>query len=392
MRQLDSRSLQFSENGTFQISIFEDLHFAENATDDAMTKQVMRSILSDEEAQLVVLNGDLISGEAIQGSGSSEYVHEVVSPLVEINQPWASTYGNHDCQDNLDPSMDIFDQEKKYPMSLTRSDISGAQAGITNYYLMVYPHDNLSGPPALLLWFFDSRGGRNATKRDSSMTPGVRGDWVDESVVEWFIQKNANLTSEFGCSIPSLAFYHIPAHAMFEYQDKGVSRKRTPGINGETVVSQGSGDTKYTGQDSRFMKALLNTTALLATFSGHDHENDWCFKWDNNTVDQNITGTGLNMCYGRHTGYGGYSDVTRGARQILINQTDLESQVRTWIRLEDGSISAPVTLNATYGQDRYGMTFSDKRIQSSGAPSCNDLPFLIFYIWASFWLFAFWRR
>jgi hypothetical protein len=62
---------------------------------------------------------------------------------------------------------------------------------------------------------------------------------------------------------------------MFEYQEKGVSKKKTPGINGETVVSQGSGDTKYTGQDSAFMNALLNTTGLLATFSGHDHENDW---------------------------------------------------------------------------------------------------------------------
>lgn len=160
-----------------------------DATDDAMTKQVMRSILSDEEAQLVVLNGDLISGDAIQGSGSSDYIHEVVSPLVEINQVWASTYGNHDCQDNLDPSKDIFDQEKQYPTSLTRSDISGTQAGITNYYLMVYPHDDLSGPPALLLWFFDSRGGRNATNRDSSMTPGVREDWVDESVRLFFSMK-----------------------------------------------------------------------------------------------------------------------------------------------------------------------------------------------------------
>lgn len=27
--QLDSRILRFTENGTFQISVFEDLHFAE---------------------------------------------------------------------------------------------------------------------------------------------------------------------------------------------------------------------------------------------------------------------------------------------------------------------------------------------------------------------------
>lgn len=117
-----------------------------------------------------------------------------------------------------------------------------------------------------------------------------------------------------------------------------------------------------------------------------------CFKWDNNTVDQNITGTGLNMCYGRHTGYGGYSDVARGARQILVNQTDLKNQIKTWIRLEDGSISAPVTLNATYGQDEYGATYSDKRIQFSGAPSPYNAPYLLLGIWASLWLFDFWRR
>lgn len=157
-------------------------HLLPDATYDAKTKQVMRSILSDENAQLVVLNGDLISGDAIHDSDSSEYLHEVVEPLVEINQSWATTYGNHDCQDNLDPLKDIYEQEKQYSTSLTRSDISGTQAGITNYYLTVYPHNNSDGPPALLLWFFDSRGGRNASNRDTGITPGVRGDWVDQSV------------------------------------------------------------------------------------------------------------------------------------------------------------------------------------------------------------------
>lgn len=147
-----------------------------------MTKQVMRSILSNEDAQLVVLNGDLISGEATKRSGSSDYLHEVVSPLVEVDQLWASTYGNHDSQDNLDPLVDIFEQEKKYSTSLTKSDISGPQVGITNYYLLVYPHDHLDGPPALVLWFFDSRGGRYASHPNANVSSGTRADWVDESV------------------------------------------------------------------------------------------------------------------------------------------------------------------------------------------------------------------
>lgn len=62
---------------------------------------------------------------------------------------------------------------------------------------------------------------------------------------------------------------------MLGYQNQGVDPYTTPGINGETVVSQGSDATKYSGQDRGFMQALLNTSGLIATFSGHDHDNDW---------------------------------------------------------------------------------------------------------------------
>lgn len=67
----------------------------------------------------------------------------------------------------------------------------------------------------------------------------------------------------------------------------------------------------------------------------------------------NLTGNGLNMCFGRHSGYGGYGSWTRGARQILLDERTLSTQLSTWIRLEDGSVSGSVNLNATYGEDAY---------------------------------------
>lgn len=94
-------------------------------------------------------------------------------------------------------------------------------------------------------------------------------------VVKWFQEKNNNLTEEYGKIIPSLAFYHIPAHAMAKYQDDYYDNRTAPGINGESVVPQGGGATEYAGQDTRFMQALLETPGLMATFSGHDHLNDW---------------------------------------------------------------------------------------------------------------------
>ena len=61
----------------------------------------------------------------------------------------------------------------------------------------------------------------------------------------------------------------------------------------------------------------------------------------------------MNLCYGRHSGYGGYGDVARGGRQILLKQDSLQDEVATWIRLEDGWVTGNVTLNSTYGQDEY---------------------------------------
>ena len=77
----------------------------------------------------------------------------------------------------------------------------------------------------------------------------------------------------------------------------------------------------------------------------------WSKDLPNNTPSN---GNGLNLCFNRHSGYGGYSEWARGGRQIVIEEVKLgENELDTWIRLEDGSTSGRVTLNSTYGTDRY---------------------------------------
>jgi hypothetical protein len=86
------------------------------------------------------------------------------------------------------------------------------------------------------------------------------------------------------------------------------------------------------------------------------------------------------MCYGRHTGYGGYGDLTRGGRQILLNEGNLAEDTQTWIRLEDGTVQAHVTLNTTYGQDPYTA------VSNVGRPSVhNDVSLVPFsWLWVPF--------
>lgn len=78
-------------------------------------------------------------------------------------------------------------------------------------------------------------------------------------------------------------------------------------------------------------------------------------KWSKNLPNNEPTnGNGLNICFNRHSGYGGYTDWKRGARQIVIKEDALgKNELETWIRLENGSVSGRVTLNATYGVDQY---------------------------------------
>jgi hypothetical protein len=95
----------------------------------------------------------------------------------------------------------IFSTESKYNLSYTQHSPEGV-LGLTNYYLPIYPveiEENQS--PALILWFFDSRGGFDPA--------GIKPSNVDESVVEWFLQEHHNITETWG-QIPALAFFHIP--------------------------------------------------------------------------------------------------------------------------------------------------------------------------------------
>ncbi|KAK0610916.1 Metallo-dependent phosphatase-like protein [Immersiella caudata] len=371
--------LKFQADGSFQISVFEDLHFGENAwttwgpQQDINTVKVINSVLDAEPSvDLVVLNGDLITGENTFLENSTFYVDQIVQPLMKRGLTWASTYGNHDSDFNLSRS-DILAREQSWAGARTTSMISGDTVGVSNYYLPVYAADCTSPTasdctPELLLWFFDSRGGFKFQQGGPSKHQLVgQPCWVDHAVVEWFQQTNADLVNSAGKTIPSLAFVHIPTNASSAFQNVGVNAHRQPGLNKDKPLSSqaqgwcadgtnGSG-CKYGEQDVPFMAAITSTPGLMAVFSGHDHGDTWCYRWDRRLPGMDIKGNGVNLCFGQHSGYGGYSNWVRGARQVVVSKEKLaDSVVDTHIRLEAGNVVGSVTLNSTYGEDSYAAT------------------------------------
>lgn len=330
---------------------------------DRNTIRVISDVLDYEKPDLVVLNGDLTNGDTISGFNGTHYIDQIVAPLIERNLTWASTYGNHD--HSLYSSGDsILEREQMFAGSRTRKMVETDGSGTTNYYLPVYSakcESTSSCAPQLLLWFFDSRGG-------SRYQGEAQPNWVDRSVADWFRETNEALVNKYNKTMPSLAFVHIPINATWSFQTQvGLSSHHQPGIDEEPACAQqGAGwcsngslteTCVYGGQDVPFMQALVSVPGLIGLFYGHDHGQTWCVKWDRLLPGMTVPGNGINLCYGQHSGYGGYGDWIRGAREIIVTEEQLKNfAVDTHIRLENGGVVGAVGLNATLNKDRYPAT------------------------------------
>lgn len=290
---------------------------------------------------LMKLDGDLITGENTFLENSTRYVDVIVQPMVQRGIAWASTYGNHDSQFNLSRDA-LFLSESKYDLSYTQhSNVRGS--GATNYYLLVY--GTQSTTPVAILWFFDSQGGFPfQTSPENSALP----DWVSGEIVSWFETQRDAITNTWGI-LPSLAFVHIPPAGFLAVQESllpniGDKNPHYPGLNDDVPVDiQGSSSGK---EDLHFMRALQETKGLKAVFSGHDHGDSWCANWSERAE-------GPKLCFCKHTGYGGYGNWRRGSRVVSLKIRSGDVEVKSWVRMEDGSLIQKVSLNETYGEDIY---------------------------------------
>ncbi|CAL1709282.1 unnamed protein product [Somion occarium] len=342
--------ITFRPDGTFKITVFSDLHYGENPWDDwgpiqdINSARLMRTVLSSENPDFVVLNGDLITGENTFRENSTSLIDEIVAPLNEAKIPFSSTHGNHDNQANISHIEEIYREQRVAPLSYTRTAPSGigGQNGPGTYWIPVYTRAS-DRTPSLILWFFDSRGGF-FEPTGSEPVP----DWVDDTVAGWIRQQTAFMNAAWGpaenMSRGALAFVHIPPHVIQNIQPT-LNSTRNPGLNADELgagSTQATSDPSSAGKDQAFWDALnRHVKNLHAVISGHDHGNEWCVREPTKNVI---------FCFDKHSGYGGYSGTGwgHGVRNIVFTSPDPKEGLDTWIRLEDGETRARVKLDASY--------------------------------------------
>ncbi|KAF8526589.1 Metallo-dependent phosphatase, partial [Hysterangium stoloniferum] len=337
--------------GTFRIMVFSDLHYGENPWDvwgpeqDKNSTILMRKVL-EENPDYVVLNGDLITGENTFRENATTLIDEIVVPLNAAKIPFSSTHGNHDNNVNITHLAEIEREQLVAPLSYTRAAPHGVggEGGPGNYWVPIYKTKS-DAAPALILWFFDSRGKSDQILADQTQLP----DWVDATVAEWIKTETEMMDQSWGppTNRAALAFVHIPPNVVQSLSET-LDNTKDPGLNADEPLGVGStqstsNTTLYgTGNDKPFWDSLnTHIKNLHAVVSGHDHGNEWCTR----DPEKNVV-----FCFDKHAGYGGYGspDWGHGVRDFIFHVNNITEGVDSWIRLEDGTKRAIVRLDKDF--------------------------------------------
>ena len=314
-------SLQFSrasnETWKFKILQIADIHLGEaedtdwGSEQDRKTWVVLNKLISQEAPDLIVLSGDQVTANNCDGN-ATEYYRLLGQFLSTYGIPWATIFGNHDDMDFEIPGTnltkpakysreDLLEVDQSFALSRTQEGPSNV-FGTSNYVLDISMHDR----PAARVYLLDSGGG--ALPKE-----------IQQNQVEW-------LTKQFSFSpqLPAVAFQHIPSKDFF-FDDT-----LCQGLDGD-------GGFEPVDYDAGIARTLSHSGHVHFLGVGHNHGNDYCCPYSD---------TKMHVCFGRHSGYGGYGSWERGGRvyELTIHEEDQHAlHWKSWVRLESGTIEDEIS-------------------------------------------------
>ncbi|MCM3337529.1 metallophosphoesterase family protein [Paenibacillus sp. MER TA 81-3] len=298
-----SKTLTFREDGTFKILQFTDVHIGDGVDGrdkDAHTVALMERLIEQERPDLIVYTGDLCWSHGVKDP--EQGFRRAISPAVKSGLPWAAVFGNHDTEEGVtrEQLMDV----------MLESDTCLAEpgpehlSGVGNYMLPIQSAGG--GKVKALLYFLDS--GCEAPKHIGGY------EWIHGDQVEWYAGVSKEMTAQHGSPLPALTFFHIP---LPEYDAVWHTGSVISGSKFERVCAP--------KMNSGLYARMVEMGDVMATFVGHDHDNDYIGELH-----------GISLCYGRTTGYNCYGKLQRGARVIQLIEGTRE--FHTWLRLENGTV------------------------------------------------------
>jgi hypothetical protein len=311
------RGLRFGRDGKFKIVQFNDTQDDEKV--DRRTLQLMRAVLDDERPDLVILNGDNITGGCDTPLEMHQAMNNVVQPMEERAVPWAITFGNHDEDSTPNSGVDEADMLAFYRSY--RYNVNGPTArGVTgqgNSHLLI---DGRNGRPAFNLWLLDSGRYAPETLAGQDFEGYPTWDWLRMDQVKWYYDTSVQIERQVGHVVPALMFIHIP---LWEYRFMWFGS-----VDGRTDADHERGKARHHIEGERneeecpgpfnsgMFSAIQHRGDVRGVFCGHDHVNTYAGDY-----------YGVLLGYAGNTGFGTYGlsgperNRLRGARVYDLDES-----------------------------------------------------------------------
>jgi len=290
--------LAFRPDGSFTIVQFTDMHLSafKPGRTEARTLDLIGRIIDVEKPDLVMLTGDIC--RMVPAPDSIRSWRLLAELLDDKGVPWAFVHGNHDSELSGYARIDSFLATTRHCLYEPGRDTT---IGHGYYVLPIYRHRG-NGIGALV-WCLDSGASRRSP--EGRLT-------VSERQVAWLRTEADGLMADDDGTITGLAFFHIPLRQYGTVWDT----RRCTGYKLEGDGPQ--------SRDTGLFAAFQDRGRVVACFCGHMHINDY-----EGTLD------GVDLSFGRYTGFGaaGQQDYERGARVIKVKEGVRGYQ--TFIRLDD---------------------------------------------------------
>jgi hypothetical protein len=260
--------LPIAEASEIRLLQFTDLHFGRGPLSrriDALTRDDLLGLVDRFEPHLVLITGDLWHNNPLHCG--TRILHQSLAVMEELGSPWLFTWGNHD---RLDDYVAGHQALTAAPQSLYRG---GREGG--NYTVQLRDR---SGRPLWDLFCLNS------------MQIGLSQDQRD-----WLAQERERQRRRPSAA-HAFAVFHIP---LKQFDDAWTVAR---GVRLEQVSHEGED-----GSTLAYLQAMQTVRACLV---GHDHVNDYATR-----------AGGIDLIYGRASGYGGYGEhsLPKGAKLYRLN-------------------------------------------------------------------------
>ena len=278
----------------FKIVQFTDTHINWPNGDNLQSFDLIKSITDFEKPDLVILTGDIITGNDPQ-----EAFVRMASIFEKAMIPWAIVFGNHESEHNM-KRKPLADLVEKLPYCLNCNP--DTTIGFSTFVLPVYGSGKV---PSAILYCMDSND-------YSLLQPKIKGyGWFSANQINWYRSQSQQFKKLNNNSpIPALAFFHIP---LPEYSKVAIPKsgiffgtKREP-VNSPDI-------------NSGMFTAMVESGDVMGAFVGHDHNNDFIGVYYD-----------IALAYGRVSKLmKDKADPMMGARVIVLKEG--KRQFDTWIR------------------------------------------------------------